>query len=57
MLPKAVILALAAMPAVLAAVINPFERDVDPESGITWTGRIFKTDTEVTTLHGEASVC
>jgi hypothetical protein len=57
MLPKAVLLALAAIPAVLAAVINPLERDVDPDSGITWTGRIFKTDTEVTTLQGEASVC
>jgi hypothetical protein len=57
MLPKAVLLALAAIPTVFAAVINPLERDVEPETGITWTGRIFKTDTEVTTLHGEASVC
>jgi hypothetical protein len=57
MLPKAVLLALAAMPSVFAAAIHPLERDVDPESGITWTGRIFKTDTEVTTLQGEASVC
>lgn len=56
MLPKSILLALAAIAAVLATAINPLERDVIPESGITWTGRIFKTDTEMTTLQGEASV-
>jgi hypothetical protein len=60
MLLKSVLLAVAATPAVLAAIISPAATqgaDDDVDSGITWTGRIFKTDKTVTTLYGEAGVC
>ncbi|KAK4671479.1 hypothetical protein QC764_606200 [Podospora pseudoanserina] len=54
-LPKSILFALAAIPCVLAAVASPRAPDLDLDDGMTWTGRIFKTDTEVTELHGTAT--
>jgi hypothetical protein len=56
MLTKSILLAFAAVPAVLGAALSPITEAADVDSGITWTGRIFKTDKDVTTLHGDASV-
>ncbi|KAK0663016.1 hypothetical protein QBC41DRAFT_234704 [Cercophora samala] len=54
-LPKSVLLTLAAIPCVLAAVASPRAPDVDADDGMTWTGRIFKTDEELTEIHGTAT--
>ncbi|KAK4160205.1 hypothetical protein QBC43DRAFT_293254 [Cladorrhinum sp. PSN259] len=54
MLPKSLLFALvAALPTVtMAAAVPELPQDAS-EGGLKWTGKIFKTDTEPTVLHGE----
>ncbi|KAK4172836.1 hypothetical protein QBC36DRAFT_196048 [Triangularia setosa] len=54
-LPKSVLLALLVTPKVLAALLSPTSAGPDVNTGITWTGRIFKNDKDVTTLTGDAT--